>query len=203
MAQKMGTGVIVIVLIAGAFFVGGAAGSWNPFGSGGGTPYTDVGPAVIDSVQSMARLTTVEMVEYTTIEKGNDHGWLNWAREDRIMMLAVARIGAGVDLEALSPGAFEVDVDTGIVTVALPPAQIMYIALDNTATQVFDRDTGLFTSGDPQLETDARQVAEEVLRAAALEHGILVEAQEHARVAITELLLGLGYEEVRFADPPE
>ena len=158
---------------------------------------------MIDSVQSMARLTTVEMVEYTTIEKGNDHGWLNWAREDRIMMLAVARIGAGVDLEALSPGAFEVDVDTGIVTVALPPAQIMYIALDNTATQVFDRDTGLFTSGDPQLETDARQVAEEVLRAAALEHGILVEAQEHARVAITELLLGLGYEEVRFADPPE
>ena len=44
MAQKMGTGVIVIVLIAGAFFVGGAAGSWNPFGSGGGTPYTSVRP---------------------------------------------------------------------------------------------------------------------------------------------------------------
>ena len=200
MAQKLGTGVIVIVLIAGAFFVGGA-GSWNPFGSAGGTPYTDVGPTVVDSIQSMARLTTVEMVEYTTIEKGNDHGWLNWAREDRIMMLAVARIGAGVDLEALSPGAFDVDTETGAVTVELPPAQIMYVALDNTSTQVFDRNTGVFTSGDPQLETEARQVAEEVLRTAALDRGILIQAEEHARVAITELLLGLGYLDVEFADP--
>lgn len=203
MAQKLSTAVMVVVLIAGAYFVGGAAGSWNPFGSGGATPYTDVGPAVIESVQSMARLTTVEMVEYTTIEKGNDHGWLNWAREDRIMMLAVARIGAGVDLEQLSPGAFDVDVETGAVTVSLPPAQIMYVALDNRATQVFDRDTGLFTSGDPQLESDARQVAEQVLRDAALGHGILDDAAEHARVAITELLTGLGYVEVFFADSPQ
>jgi hypothetical protein len=68
---------------------------------------------------------------------------------------------------------------------------------------VFGRDTGVFTSGDPQLESDARQVAEEVLRVAALEHGILDEAQENARLAITELLLGLGYSEVRFATPPQ
>ena len=37
------------------------------------------------------------MVEYTTIEKGNDFGWLNWARGDRIFLFAVARIGAGVE----------------------------------------------------------------------------------------------------------
>ncbi len=200
MAQRLGTIVIVIVLIAGAFLIGGAAGGWNPF-STGGTPYTDVGPAVVDSVQSMARLTTIEMVEYTTVEKGNDHGWLNWAREDRIMMLAVARIGAGVDLEQLSPGAFDVDTETGVVTVQMPQAQIMYVALDNDVTQVFDRQTGVFTGGDPQLETDARQVAEEVLREAAIQHGILDEAQSHARVVISELLVGLGYSEVRFADP--
>jgi CubicO group peptidase (beta-lactamase class C family) len=203
MSQKLGTAVIVVVLIAGAYFVGSAADGWNPFGESGATPYTDVGPAVVESVQSMARLTTVEMVEYTTIEKGNDHGWLNWAREDRLAMLAVARIGAGVDLEQLSPGAFAVDIDTGAVTVQLPPAQITYVALDNAATQVFGRDTGIFTSGDPQLESDARQVAEEVLRGAALEHGILEEAEENARVVITELLMGLGYTEVHFATPPQ
>ena len=203
MSQKLGTAVIVVVLIAGAYFVGSAADGWNPFGESGATPYTDVGPAVVESVQSMARLTTVEMVEYTTIEKGNDHGWLNWAREDRLAMLAVARIGAGVDLEQLSPGAFAVDIDTGAVTVQLPPAQITYVALDNAATQVFGRDTGIFTSGDPQLESDARQVAEEVLRVAALEHGILEEAEENARVVITELLMGLGYTEVHFATPPQ
>ena len=199
MSQRFSTAVIVTVLIAGAFFIGGLARNWSPFG--GGTPYTELGPAVIQSVQSMARLTTVEVVEYATVEKGNDFGWLNWAREDRIMMLAVARIGAGVDLEQMSPGAFDVDVESGIVTVELPPAQIMYVALDNTATQVFDRDTGLFSSGDPQLETDARQVAEQLLQQAALDNGILDAAQKHAEVAITELLMALGYSEVRFADP--
>ena len=90
-----------------------------------------------------------------------------------------------------------------MVTVSLPAPQITYVALDNAATQVFGRETGLLTSGDPQLETDARQIAEEVLRVAALDHGILAQAEENARVAITELLLGLGYSEVRFAAPPQ
>jgi hypothetical protein len=196
--QKLGTAVVVIVLIAGALFVG-SAGSWNPF-SAPGTPYTDVGPAVIESVQSMARLTTVEMVEYTTIENGTDHGWMNWAREDRISMLAVARIGAGVDLERLSPGSFDVDAETGVVTVELPPAQITYVAMDDTASRVFDRATGLFTDGDPQLESRARRIASGVLEEAALEHGILAEAADHARVAVAELLRGLGYADVKFVD---
>jgi hypothetical protein len=196
----VGAVVIVVALIAGAFFVGSAAGGLSLFGSVGGEPYTEVGDTVVESVRSMARLTSVEMVEYTTIEKGTDHGWLNWANKDQIFMLAVARIGAGVDLQGLSPSAFDVD-ESGVVWVELPPAEVMYVALDNRATQVYDRDTGLFTEGNPQLESEARLAAEGILRQSALDHGILDVAQENAETAVRELLLALGYDDVRFVAP--
>ncbi len=159
-------------------------------------PYEDIGPAVIESIHAMSNLTTVEYVEYTTISKGIDQSWLDWARGDSIEMLAVAEIGAGVDLSQLTEESFTVDPDTGVVTVQLPPASIHYAALDNEATQVFDRKTGLFTHGDPQLETAARQAAEAALLEQALREGILDEATANAEQVLTELLENLGYEAV-------
>ncbi len=140
--------------IAGLFFVIANLSGFSPFG---GDSYTQVGPTVVDSVRNVAKLTTVEMVEYTTVEKGNDFGWLNWARGDRIFLFAVARIGAGVDMEMMTTDNFAVDEDSGRVTVTLPAPEIIFVEVDNGATQVYDRDTGLFTKGDAQLESDARQ----------------------------------------------
>jgi hypothetical protein len=70
------------------------------------------------------------------------------------------------------------------------------VSVDNEATQILDRETGLFTKGDPRLETDARQVAEEVLVAGALDDGILADAESNARQVLTDFLLGLGYRDV-------
>jgi hypothetical protein len=153
----------------------------------------------------LANLTTVEYVEYTVIEKGTDSGILAWARGDSLTLLAVARIGAGVDLSKITSDSFEVDAETGIVTVQMPGSEIQYIAVDNEATQVLDRTTGLFTKGDPRLETDARQVAETVLLQKAESAGILQDAEESAVTALTNFLLGLGYTQVEIirAELPE
>jgi hypothetical protein len=186
---------IAAVLIAGLVFVVANLFNWAPFK---GESFTQVGPTVVQSVRDVAKLTTVEMVEYTTVEKGNDFGWLNWARGDRIFLFAVARIGAGVDMDAVSTDNFEVDGDSGRVTVSLPVPEIIFVEVDSEATQVYDRDTGLFTRGDAQLESDARQVAEEVLVNAALEHGIMARAEENAKVTISNFLRGVGYTEVVF-----
>jgi hypothetical protein len=67
---------------------------------------------------------------------------------------------------------------------------------------VIDRSTGVFTKGDPKLESDARQVAEKVLRTAAVEAGILDRAEKNARTLIEGLLLELGYARVEFTVPP-
>lgn len=197
-SQRIGGVVIAGALVVGAFFIGGLlGGSWNPFGS---SPYTQVGPSVVDSVQALADLTTVEMVEYTTVEKGNNAGWLNWARGDKIFLFAVARIGAGIDFEQVRTTDFEVDEDTGKVTVHLPRPSIQFIEVDRDQTQVYDRDTGLFTGGDPQLESDARAIAEDVLLQAAIDKGILEMAEDNAKSTITEFLTGLGYTDITFVD---
>lgn len=159
-------------------------------------PFEEIGPTVVQSIRSLANLTTVEYVEYTVIEKGTDSGILAWARGDSLTLLAVARIGAGVDLSKMTSESFEVDSETGIVTVRMPASEIQYIAVDNEATQVLDRTTGLFTKGDPRLETDARQVAETVLLQKAEEAGILQDAEDSAITALTNFLLGLGYTQV-------
>jgi hypothetical protein len=113
-------------------------------------------------------------------------------------LFAVARIGGGVDMERITTSNFEVNEETGSVTVQLPPPEIMFVEVDSEATQVYDRDTGLFTKGDSQLESEARQVAEEILVKAALEHGILERARENAEATITGFLVGVGYSDVSF-----
>lgn len=158
-------------------------------------PYQEIGPVVIESVKDLAELTTVEMVEHTIVEKGVDEGWLEWARGDSIRLLAVASIGAGVDLSGIQASDFAVS-DEGAVSVRIPPAELLYVAVDNEATQVLDRDLGLFTKGDDRLESETRAVAETVLVDQALAQGLLQEAEDNAATVITNLLLSLGYRSV-------
>ena len=158
-------------------------------------PFLEISPAVVTSVQEMAQLTTGEMTEFTMVEKGTDQGWLQWARGDTVRLMAVADIGAGVDLAKVSTSDFSVS-EQGGVELMVPKAEIHYIAVDHEATQILERDKGLFTKGDPQLESEAREIAETVLVDSALQSGILAEAETSTRIALTNLLKGLGYTEV-------
>ena len=158
-------------------------------------PYEEIGPVVISSIRDLANLTTIEVVEYTIVEKGTDRGWLEWARGDSVQLFAVARIGAGVDLSQVTVRDVTLAED-GVVELTLPSAQIQYVAVDNDATQILDRETGLFTKGDPELESEARQVADEVLVQGALDDGLLADAEANAREVISDFLLGLGYRDV-------
>ena len=78
----------------------------------------------------------------------------------------------------------------------VPHAEIHYVAVDHEATQILERDKGIFTKGDPQLESEAREIAETVLVDAAHQQGILGRAEAYTRVALRNLLTGLGYTDV-------
>lgn len=158
---------------------------------------TRVGEVTVTSIRSLAQLTTVELVEYTRVEKSDDRGWLNWATGDSISMFVVARIGAGVDLSQVTSDDIDADPETGVATIRLPAAEITYVDVDEEQTTVYDRDTGLFTKGDPNLEQSARLAAEEVLVDAALEKGITDRASEEAADVITVFVESLGYTDVR------
>lgn len=159
-------------------------------------PYEEIGPVTITAIRDLAQLTTVETVQYTMVEKGTDEGWLAWARGDSLRMFAVARIGAGVDLASLTVRDITVGED-GVVEMTVPTATIQYVDPDEDATQVLERDVGIFTSGDPGLESDVRRIADEVLVENAIDEGILQKAEENARSVLTDFLLSLGYEDVQ------
>jgi len=166
-------------------------------------PYEEIGPVTITAIRDLAQLTTVETVQYTVVEKGTDEGWLAWARGDSLRMFAVARIGAGVDLSQLTVRDVSVD-EEGVVELQVPAATIQYVDPDEDATQVLERDVGIFTSGDPGLESDVRRIADEVLVDNAIEEGILEEAEGNARSVLTDFLLSLGYTDVVVTfDEPE
>jgi hypothetical protein len=103
---------------------------------------------------------------------------------------------AGVDLARLGPK--DMEVRDGVLYVNLPDAEIFIATLDNQKSYVYDRDTGLLTKGDVNLETTARQAAEDEIRKAALEDGILRQADQNAENFMYRLLRDLGYPEVIF-----
>ena len=76
--------------------------------------------------------------------------------------------------------------------------KLLTTRLDNDKTRVYSRETGLLVSTDPDLESQVRQEAEHQLQAAALADGILQTAQKNARLTVTTLLQGMGFEKVEF-----
>ncbi|MDA0269534.1 MAG: DUF4230 domain-containing protein [Chloroflexi bacterium] len=184
---------IAILLIGGVLWIGGRIEGVNPFKT---EPIMNVGPTVIESIRELSDLVTVEVVEYTTIERGQDAGFLNFFRGDRIFLFAVARIGAGVDLAQLRDEDVEVDREANSVRIRLPEAKILYAALDNESTQVYDRETGIFRGADRDLESQARLAAEQILREQALTAGILEHATANAKTTLETFLHGLGFEQI-------
>ncbi len=83
--------------------------------------------------------------------------------------------------------------ENGVLTVRLPPAEICIAALNNEKSYVYDRNTGVLTRPDINLETLVRQRAEEEILRAALEDGILEQAQVNAEAYLLKFFAALGF----------
>lgn len=162
------------------------------------TIYPD-GATVIRAIQPLARMETVQYTIEKVIVAESNQGPLGFLFGDKLLLVAHGTVIAGVDLSKLRADDIEV-LDDGRVIVTIPPAEIFIATLDNDETFVYDRDTGILTRGDINLETAARQAAEDEIETAALEDGILQTADENARATITQLILALGFEEVLFVE---
>jgi hypothetical protein len=83
----------------------------------------------------------------------------------------------------------------------LPAAEVLVATLDNDKSYVYDRETGLFTHGDPTLETQVRQVAEQEILKAATAEGILDQATTNAQTYLRWFFETLGYKQVNYSTP--
>ena len=121
-------------------------------------------------------------------------------RYDKIVLLAHGIVKAGVDLSKLKPE--DVQISGEKIRVQLPAAYVTDGYLDENATQVLDRKTGLLRSFDRKLEQQARQEAQTEIRRAARQSGIEREANERAREQVTRFLKTFGFKEVEISTRP-
>jgi hypothetical protein len=115
---------------------------------------------------------------------------------DRLLFVAHGYVIAGVDLAKLS--ADDLMLEGEVLHVNLPEAEVFVATLDNDQSYIYDRDTGVFRKSDPDLETAARQAAEQEILEAAIDDGILAQAQQNAEVYLERLFNSLGYQRVEF-----
>jgi hypothetical protein len=160
------------------------------------TPTIIVDPVtVVLEIRALSRLETASYTIEKVITAESGEGPLGFLFRDRLLLVAHGQVIAGVDLERMTEDDIRVAGDRVFVT--LPPAEVFVATLDNDQTYVYERDTAIFGQ-QVDLETLARQAAEEAILEAALEDGILEQAQTNAESTIRSLLMGLGFREVVF-----
>jgi Protein of unknown function (DUF4230) len=150
---------------------------------------------VVHSVQKLQRLETVvyTLDQIATGERDNPILPASLVG-DRILLVVHGDVTAGIDLGQIHDS--DITVHGRAVRLHLPQAEIFATRVDNQKTRVFSRDTGLFSSPDPRLESDVRQRAEAQLRATAVQDGILNAARNNAESTLVALMRSLGFEQV-------
>lgn len=161
------------------------------------TPTIRPSPAtIIRQIRSLSRLETVSYTveKVITAESGQDV--FAFLFGDRLLFVAHGQVIAGVDLGKIQEGDITITEDDRVVMV-LPPAEVFVATLDNEKSFVYDRETGLLGLNQ-DLESAARQAAEEEILNAALADGILAMAQANAEAYLERLITSFGFQEVVF-----
>ena len=180
--------ILGLVLAIGAGVALFVALLWVPLPLPGAPPRIQNTATMLKRVQTLSELVTVKYV----LEKVVILEDIKWYGENRVLLVAHGVVKAGVDLQEIKPE--DVRVDNKKVVVKLPPARITDVYLDDKKTRVVDRTTGLLRAFDKDLEQSARRQAVEDLSISARFNGINGDAEERARLQLTNLFHQLGLE---------
>jgi hypothetical protein len=188
---------LTIVVIGGAVWLTTGVGLLHLLGlvRGGQTSINVSQPTVVRQIQQLQRLETVTYTMDKIISGERDNPYLpKFLAGDRLLLVVHGEVTAGVDLAKVQPA--DVVVHGEAITFHVPQAEIFSTRIDNAKTRVYSRDTGLFTSPDPNLESEVREEAERQLHQAALQDGILKSADQNARSTLASMLKGFGFSQV-------
>src|SRR3954451_5578868 len=154
--------------------------------------------SLVTRIRDLNRLETASMrvVSVSTVRQTYDL-IPNALAGDELTLYSAGDVIAGVDLSQLKKDDVHREPD-GTIVVRLPPSQLLVSRLDNRASHVIQRRTGVFRRADIGLEGRARQYAEQNIRNEAVRRGILPLAQQNAEARVAELLHTLGAAKVRF-----
>ncbi len=151
--------------------------------------------SVVTEIRNLNKYETASFTMEKIIEGGlQGNVFQNILYGDKILLIAHAEIIAGFDLSKLETKDVRVS-GTGL-EITLPAPEILVSRLNNEKTRVYDRKLGIFTKGDPQLESDARLAAEQSIRKAACDAGILLVAKQNGLSQLDTLFEMAGFEKI-------
>ena len=180
--------ILGLVLAIGAGVALFVALLWVPLPLSSAPPRIQNTATMLKRVQTLSELVTVKYV----LEKVVILEDIKWYGENRVLLVAHGVVKAGVDLQEIKPE--DVRVDDKKVVMKLPRARITDAYLDDQKTRVVDRTTGLLRTFDKDLEQSARRQAVADLSISARFNGINSDAEERARLQLSNLFHQLGLE---------
>ncbi|MCD4673647.1 MAG: DUF4230 domain-containing protein [Anaerolineaceae bacterium] len=156
---------------------------------------------IIHEVRSLAKLECIQYSVEKVITAEIAQGQFDFLFGDKLLFVAHGVVIAGVDLGKMTTQ--NMWLEDGALYVNLPETEVFVATLDNENSYVYERDTGILRKSDTNLETQARQVAEQKILEAALADGILDQANINAEAYLERLFRSLGYKEVIFIHSAE
>ncbi len=152
-------------------------------------------PAIVREIQGLSELVSVKYTVQKVVgleEKKTPVG------AEKLLLIVQAEVLAGVDLSEVTPAGVKI-LPGDNIKLALPAARIFHIVIDDKETKVWDRQITWWTpwvSPNPDLERQARLAASASVKQAALDMGILDQAQRNAELVVRNLLQTLGAKSV-------
>lgn len=188
--QALKTFLLLILVLA--IFAGGIWLGIKFTAKSGSGVHEESTETVVEQIQTLSDLVTVKYV----VEKVVVLDDVKWYGENRVLLVAHGIIKGGIDLKKLKPG--DVVVSGKKIVIRLPPPQITDAYLDDQKSKVIDHTTGLLRVFDKDLEQTAREEAVLDIRGAAIQNGILNDANERAQLELAVFLHQAGYDEIKF-----
>jgi hypothetical protein len=180
-------GIIAFIVIGGANMIGGFFNSIGQIFNPPPPVYDTVSTiAVLESIRQLSQLTTVERNYSRTITTERQlPDVLQLLYSDRLVYFAVTSIQAGIDIAQI--GEDDIIINGSTLTIILPPPTLTNCFIDESASRVISRDTGVFASPAPNIESEARIGALFYFRDLAVDEGILAEASTQAEITLEAL----------------
>ena len=153
-------------------------------------PKVETRSVVIQQIRSASELTTAVFTMEAVIPTQQDAAVGGFVvGTTRLLYIAYGEVRAGVDLSVLTPESVEVVGET--LRLRLPAPKILDSKIDVNRSNVYDYNRGLLGLGPdvaPNLQSLAQKEALKKVKDAACANGILQQANDRAKLTVTQLI---------------
>ncbi len=156
--------------------------------------------AVVQEMKSLNRWETASFTIEKVIDTGtNGNVFQQFLFGNRILLVAHGEVIAGFDLSKFSKN--DIAITGSSITITLSSPVILSSSIDNSKTEVYDRNQGLLVPFNNNLETEALASAQSTIKAAACQEGILNNASANAKSQLTSILSSFNFTHITINIP--